>query len=425
MSQVILGLGLIFFLAFVFLALFDRTKIPDVLLLILVGVVLGPAVLGWGAPADFGKSGPVMSTIALIVVLLMGGIELDVDSLGKAVRPTLLLTLSCYAVTMLVMAVVGVYWLGLSWLVAMTMGAILGGTSSAVVIPLINGLQLRGYPATILTMESALTDVLTIVLATALMQAAATQGGSVLPGMLVGNIVSSMVMASIVGIAGGLAWLAAIPLAPKSHDFIIATVPFAFLVFGIAEMLGFNGGFAVLAFGLTLSNADRAGAQRLPGLRSLRFGKLGSGEHAANRQLQFLLKLFFFVYLGMSIPFHDWRLFAMAAAAVLVVYALRHALVALATDRRQLTCKHAAAMCALAPKGLAAAVLAGQPKLMGLAGGEAIEDFSFTVVLVSIVVTAVLIPAAQIPAVRPLYIRMAGLDDTVTLREPPTDEETW
>ena len=147
MSQVIFGLGLIFFLAFVFLALFDRTKIPDVLLLILVGVVLGPAVLGWGSPADFGKSGPVMSTIALIVVLLMGGIELDVDSLGKAVRPTLLLTLSCYAVTMLVMAVVGVYWLGLSWLVAMTMGAILGGTSSAVVIPLINGLQLRGYPA--------------------------------------------------------------------------------------------------------------------------------------------------------------------------------------------------------------------------------------------------------------------------------------
>ena len=91
--------------------------------------------------------------------------------------------------------------------------------------------------------------------------------------------------------------------------------------------MGFNGGFAVLAFGLTLSNQERLGVERLPGLRNLRFGKLGAGEHAANRQLQFLLKLFFFVYLGMSIPFHDWRLFAMAAAAVLVVYALRHALV--------------------------------------------------------------------------------------------------
>ena len=54
--------------------------------------------------------------------------------IGKAVRPTLLLTLSCFAVTMLIMAVVGVYWLGLSWLVAMTMGAILGGTSSATVV---------------------------------------------------------------------------------------------------------------------------------------------------------------------------------------------------------------------------------------------------------------------------------------------------
>lgn len=425
MSEVILGLGLIFFLAFVFLALFDRTRIPDVLLLILVGVVLGPAILGWGSPEDFGKSGPVMSTIALIVVLLMGGIELDVDSIGDAVRPTLLLTVTCFATTMLIVAAVGVYALGLDWFMAMTMGAILGGTSSAVVIPLIGGLQLRGYPATILTMESALTDVLTVVLATALMHAAATQSGSVQPGVLVGNIVSSMVMASIVGAAGGLAWLAAIPLAPKSHDFIIATVPFAFLVFGIAELLGFNGGFAVLAFGLTLSNADRAGVERLPGLRNLRFGKLGTGEHAANRQLQFLLKLFFFVYLGMSIPFHDWRLFALAGAAVLAIYGVRHALVALSTDRRQLTWKHTAAMCALAPKGLAAAVLAGQPKLMGLKGGEIIEDFSFTVVLVSIVITAAMVPAAHVAPFRGLYGRMSGLDDSAVLREPPTGDETW
>ncbi len=47
--------------------------VPDVLLLILVGIVLGPSVLGLASPADFGKVGPVMSTVAPIVVLLLGG----------------------------------------------------------------------------------------------------------------------------------------------------------------------------------------------------------------------------------------------------------------------------------------------------------------------------------------------------------------
>ena len=408
MAEAIFLLGLIFFLAFVFLALFDRARVPDVLLLILVGVVLGPYVLHVAHPADFGRVGAVLSTVALIVVLLLGGIELDLHSLATALRPTLLLTTACFALTMAIVAAVGVAWLGLHWYMAVTMGAILGGTSSAVVIPLIKALGLPEYPATILTLESALTDVLTVVLSTSLMQAAASQAVAVRPGLLVGSLASSMVMASIFGVAGGLAWLAAIRVAPRSQDFVMATVAFSFLVFGVAEGLGFNGGIAVLVLGLTLGNRDRMRLDRIPVLRELKLGSLTRVEHGANRQAQFLLKLFFFVYLGISIPFRDWRLAVAAAVTVLAVYAARHLLVLVTVDRKRIEWGHAAALCALAPKGLAAAVLAGQPRLLGLSGGQVIEDFSYMVVLISIAVTALLIPAVRFERVRSLYRAMAG-----------------
>jgi potassium/hydrogen antiporter len=371
--------------------------------LIVVGIMLGPHVTGFASPADFGKVGPVMSTVALIVVLLLGGVELDLNALARALRPTVYLALTTFVMTMALVAAAGMLWLGLGWLTAIMLGAILGGTSSAVVIPLVRGLGLPDYPATILTLESALTDVLTVVLATALMQAAATRQAGINPGHLLGAVLSSMGMASITGVVGGIAWLAALRIGRRNEDAVIATIAFAFLVYGVAEGLHFNGGIAVLAFGLTLSNRERMRISELRPLRGLQFGKLGPREQAANRQAQFLLKVFFFVYLGMSIPFHDGWLVGLACAVVLVVYMGRHALAKMSLDRARVSWDEAAAVCALAPKGLAAAVLASQPKQLGIAGGDAIASFTFMVVLVSITLTALMIPALRIRAVASFY----------------------
>ena len=46
-GETILGIGVILFLSFFFAALFERSRIPDVLLLTLVGIVLGPLTIGY------------------------------------------------------------------------------------------------------------------------------------------------------------------------------------------------------------------------------------------------------------------------------------------------------------------------------------------------------------------------------------------
>lgn len=59
----------------------------------------------------------------------------------------------------------------------------------------------------------------------------------------------------------------------------------------------------------------------------------------------------------------------------------------------------------LAPKGLAAAVLAALPLQYGVIGGGAIRDTTYMVVLVSITFTALLVMVYPRPAMQELYGR--------------------
>jgi Kef-type K+ transport system membrane component KefB len=54
--MVILGVGVLLFLASLFIALFRRTRVPDVLLLIGLGLLLGPVTRSVG-PQAFGEAG--------------------------------------------------------------------------------------------------------------------------------------------------------------------------------------------------------------------------------------------------------------------------------------------------------------------------------------------------------------------------------
>ena len=72
----------------------------------------------------------------------------------------------------------------------------------------------------------------------------------------------------------------------------------------------------------------------------------------------------------------------------------------------------------LAPKGLAAAVLAALPLQYGVAGGELIRDTTYMVVLVSITLTALLVMLYPVPQVRRFYSRALGKQPGDTLKVP-------
>lgn len=383
MASVLLGLGLLYFFSHALSLSFARTRVPDVLLLMVVGILVGPGSHTVEVDA-FGKVGMVLTTIALAAILFQSGTELDLRSVTASANATTRLTFVSAGLTLALAAPLGVWLGGLDWLPALVLGAILSGTSSAVVIPMVKSLRMRDEPATVLVLESALTDVLCIVATFGLLQAAAQ--GTVDVVKVVGQTVSSMLFAALLGAAGGVGWLRVWSAVRALPDTNFSTIAGALVLYGVAEGLGFSGPIGVLSFGLTLRNHQALGLARFVRAESDQ-QTITVEEQRFYREVVFLLKTFFFVYLGISMGFRDQQALGIAGAIVVAVYLARLITVGQLLPRSYPR-RDVAVMAVMVPKGLAAAVLAALPLRMGIAGGALIQDIVYSVVLVSITVTA-------------------------------------
>jgi len=355
---------------------------------------------------DFGKIGSLIATIALVVILFESGTSLNLGVLGKSLATTGVLSLVCFALTTVIVMLVGFAALDLPWIPAILLGVTLGGTSSAVVIPMVDALRLSEKPATVLVLESALTDVLCIVGVFALLQVY-TQG-SVGPGRVVGGVLAALIFAAAIGVLGGIGWLLVLGKVRDFPNTISSTLAYVFIVYGLTEQLGFSGAIAALALGITMTNFEEFGLARIQSLSSKNIVPLNEIDLVFYRESVFLLKTYFFVYLGISIHFGAAHLALTAILMTVLVFAMRTGLTRFVYRDAAYTLRDSAITSMMAPKGLAAAVLAGLPLQYGVAGGETIRDTTYMVVLVSIALCALLVAVYPLPSVQKFYSRTLG-----------------
>ncbi|MFA6014195.1 MAG: cation:proton antiporter [Gallionellaceae bacterium] len=404
MSTTILVIGVMVFFAHFLSLQFRKTNIPDVLVLMLVGILIGP-VLNIVTPDDFGKIGSLIATIALVVILFESGTSLNLNVLGKSLATTGVLSFTCFALTAVIVALIGFGALDLGVLPSILLGVTLGGTSSAVVIPMVSALALSEKPATVLVLESALTDVLCIVGVFALLQIY-TQGG-VEPGRLIGGVLAALIFAAVIGVVGGIGWLLVLGKVRDFPNTISSTLAYVFIVYGATEFLGFSGAIAALALGITLTNFEKFGLHHIQSIdRNL--VPLNEMDLGFYREAVFLLKTYFFVYLGISIHFGAAHLGMVALVMVLLIYAMRLILTRPIFRTEAYTLRDAAITSMMAPKGLAAAVLAALPMQYGVIGGEVIRDTTYMVVLISISLTALLVMLYPLSWMQRWYSRALG-----------------
>lgn len=402
-------LGLLVFSAHVFASLYNRKKIPDVLLLIIIGLILGP-LFGWVSPSSLGMSGPVFVAVTLVVILFEGGTSLSFNVLQSAWKSTMNLTLSCFVLSMGLVALVG--WLfGLSPLSALTLGSILGGTSSAVVIPLMRMLDVSEESRTVLVLESAATDVLCIVFTLAFMDA--MKIGHLQVGNVVGNILSSFILAGLFGFAGALVWSRIITSIRKLQNSIFTTPAFVFVIYGVTNFLGWSGAIAAMVFGITMANIDTIKNRVLLRIMGGHGHKLNKTEMVFFGELVFLLKTLFFVYIGISIEFSDWKTLLVGLIITFVLFFGR-ILVARFFSPKTATPFDKTVISMMIPKGLAAAVLASMPLELGLAGGEFIKNVTYATILFSIMwVSLMILLVDKSRTVRHIFAKLLGSGDSV------------
>ncbi len=390
----IVGVGLLVFMAHVFAEIFSRKRIPDVLLLIIIGLIIGP-VFHIVEPGDLGLVGPVFTTITLVTILFEGGTELKLDALQHSLKGTTLLTNLNFFSTMIVVGLLGWWLLDMTPLISFMLGAIVGGTSSAVVIPLVRQLNMSNNSRTILILESAFSDVLCIVFALAFIEAA--QLGQIQIGNTVGQILASFLLASFMGLIGAFFWSFVLYKIRTVKNSIFTTPAFVFIIYGVSEILGYSGAISALAFGIGLANTDILKSTFIGKFFNREPDSLNETEKILFAEAVFLLKTFFFVYIGISIQITDWVPLLIGLGLTFVLFVLRVPVVraSMPIAQKHENDKDLMYMSTMVPKGLAAAVLATIPLQMGIAGGELIKDIVFSVILFSIVFTSILIPLVE------------------------------
>ncbi len=405
-AYVILALGLLIVISHVFEAIFSKTKIPSVLPLMLIGLVLGP-VLHIVEPGSFGKTGDVFTTVTLICILFGSGASLDIRTLRESIGPAALLTLMNFTGMLLICVPIGRFILGMDWLHSFYLGAAIGGTSSAVVIPMVNQLKPGERTGMTLLLESTLSDVICLALALALMSV--MESGEVDISRTVVGTIFSVVFAVVVGVVLGQLWLVALKRYLKGmKNAMFTSFAMAFIVYAVCELIGLNGGLAVLSYGIALGNSgsNEYFRRRIHAGEELEINQTDKDFYS---EVIFVMQTYFFVYIGLNIQFDNIWHIAVGALIVVLAFAWR-VLSARVAGGRNTGKRDRRLLATLGPKGLVAAVLATIPLQYAQSlvagpsygrGGEMVSELisygttirnvAYAVVLISIVVCSLLV----------------------------------
>lgn len=382
MALAILGLSTLFFFGHFARAVFKKTKIPDLLIVILLGYFVGP-FMGWISADDFGQIGSVMSTVALVVILYEGGLYLKARDLLSSSWPALKLTITAFLmfliVTFLIAMIIGFREPSVAFLLALC----LSSTTSAVVIPLVRILSVKDSTKTILSLESAITDILTIVLF--LVAVAAISSGEVKFDKIAMAIGPNTITAIVFGFGSALIWCWVRKNFSEIMPKAFAGEAFALTVYAMLEVTGFNGALGVLAYGFTLGNLNLLPKALCEHLDQ---EPIREPERALLSEISNLLRTFFFLYLGILIQLTDWATVGIALFITIGIYITRYFAVNWMFKPKDIYRVDAMTMVEMGPRGLAAAVLATLPAQMGIPGAMWIQDVAFAVILFSIIATA-------------------------------------
>jgi cell volume regulation protein A len=248
-------------------------------------------------------------TIALVLILVDGGLRTGIVALRRELAPVLALGIGGTLVTFGLVTVTTHWVTGLGWTPSLIVGAALSPTDPAAVFSVLHGRSGGSLRvATVLEGEAGFNDPVAIALVIALIDAA-RKGHD--PG--VGEIAWSMLRQGVVGaiVGVGLALLLDRLISPRGPTIGVAPALVvslgAFLAFGVAGVAHGSGFLAAYLFGLVLGD-------RLEDVRAT-VGRL-------HDQLSSLAEVGMFVLLGvalMTIPLRGSLVEAIVIAALLVL----------------------------------------------------------------------------------------------------------
>ena len=371
------SLTLIFLSGIILGSIFNRLKLPQLIGMLLTGIILGPYLLNLLDPKILSISADLRQ-IALIIILTRAGLNLDINDLRKVGRPAVLMCFVPATFEILGMIIFAPKFLGLGLLDSAILGTVIAAVSPAVVVPKMLKLMEEGYGADrsipqMIMAGASVDDVFVIVLFTSFIGLTSTGSFSMLNLI---KIPTSIFFGISVGF---LCAILLIYLFRKIHIrdslkvIIILNISFLLVTFehSLTGIIGFSGLLAIMSIGTGIQAKNTMLSKRM----SIKYSKLWIAA-----------EVMLFVLVGATVNI-KYALSASIPAILLIITVLIFRMIGVflclvgtsLSYRERLFC-----MIAYSPKATVQAAIGSIPLSMGLPSGNII----LTVAVLSILITA-------------------------------------
>jgi cell volume regulation protein A len=385
--QVIGFIGILLIVGFLADYLFRKTRFPDILILIALGYLIGP-VFHIINPSDIAPASQIIASLALVVILFNGGLDLEFAKVLSSAPRALILVFAGIILSIASTAAFAHYVMGWELMNSFLLGAIVGGTSPSIVMPLISRIKIPEEVSAMLSLESAFNGALVIVVALVILEVIITGQTGNAALVVVEKITLQIFLGGLIGVIVGVVWLWVLTLLEGETYDDILTLALAFLLYFVVESMGGSGVIFVLTFGLMLGNGMQV-AKFLGIKRTVIIHELMKKFHS---QMSFLIKTFFFVYLGLMIAFTQNSLILAGVAISLVLLLIRYIAVLLTSIRSNVLLENKGLLTTMLPRGLSAAVVAEIVVASGIPDAAIYPDIIMVVIVTTVVIAAISLP---------------------------------
>ena len=385
-NQLMELVGLIIVAGLIFGKISEIIKMPDVVLYILAGIILGPSLLNWINIDKYPVENQLILSFGAAYILYDGGREIDFKILNKVKMSVSLLATAGVLISTVIVGYVAAKVFNIPVYYGLLMGSVIASTDPSVLVPLFKSMNISNKLKQTIISESAFNDA----------------AGAVITFSLIGIILggefslSQSVMQLVKSIAGGV--LIGVVAGYLSHLFVdekkfgilrdhpaelmIATVTGAYL---ISDRFGFSGFMAVFVVGMFCGNK--------------KVFDFWIPEHSFQTHLRFkevftvLLRMMIFVILGTQFVFEN--LFSNLTPALIVVAVLIFiarpvsVIFSMIADRKaQWKWQEVVYMMWVRETGVIPAALSGMILTMGVDHADIISSVTFATILITLTLQA-------------------------------------
>jgi cell volume regulation protein A len=386
-AQLLGFLGILFIIAFIGDYLFKRRSFPDIIVLLGLGYVAGP-VLKLVDSAWIAQASPMIASLSLVVILFNGGLGLEFSQ-ARAIAPrAIALALLGIGASMAAATAFMYYVLHWELMNSLLLGAILGGSSPSVVMPLVGRAKVTREISCLLNIESAMNGALVIVIALVILEVM-TAGATGNIGPAIAKAIGMRFLIGLgIGAAAGFAWLWVMTFIEGELYDDILTLAVLFLLYLAVESLQGSGAIFAIVFGLILGN----GIDFARFLRTKRTMEIHNTMMTFHNQIYFIVKTLFFAYLGLMLVFDDPNVVVPSIILSLVLLAARCIVVPAISVRKRNLLAHTGILATMLPRGLSNAVVAEIVVASGIPSARLYPEIAVVVIVTTVIISAVGIP---------------------------------